>query len=98
MSILILNSPLAKIKSGFSLGFIEGCRGAAYDYSGSCVASKGLLKDAGQFGVSVRDVGLGVVGKGRDDVTQGREGLVDVLGLIQDRPLSTSFTDLPQKM
>lgn len=43
-------------------------------------------------------MGFGVVGKGGDDVTQGREGLVDVLGLIQDSSLSTSFTHLLQKM
>ena len=79
----LLHSPLAKIKGGLGLRFIERRGGATDDYSGSCIASKRLLEDTSQLGISVRDVSLGGVSEGGDHVTQSRQGLVDVLGLIQ---------------
>ena len=44
--------------------------------------------------IPVRDVTLVSIGQSRDDVSEGGERLVDVLGLVKDRTFGSGFADL----
>lgn len=52
--------------------------------SGLAVATEGVLEDAGDLGVALGDVVAGfLVRKGRDDVAEGTQGLINFLGLFE---------------
>jgi hypothetical protein len=44
--------------------------------------------------IPVRDVTLVSIGQSRDDVSEGGERLVDVLGLVKNRTFGSGFADL----
>jgi len=64
-------SPLAELQRRLGLGLVVAGRRAADDDCGAGVSSERLLEDAGELGVAIGHVGLGV-GQCRDNVGQGR--------------------------
>lgn len=62
------------------------CGADARHHQGLGIPSQRRLEEAGQLGISIRNVLRPAVHESRDDVTEGREGQVDLGGLFQPVP------------
>ena len=89
-----LLAPVREVQGRVGLGhvLVGDLEGADHRYLAP--AGQGVLEDPGQLGGPVGDELLGVVfGKGRDDVSEGGEGGVDELGLVQPHVDRVGFLD-----
>ena len=92
---LVLNllGSLTKLECGDCLLLIEDTGTASDDQTRLGVTSEGLLQDTGEFRVSVGNMGGLSIGEGVDDQTEGRQTLVDVLGLSESLTSRSCLTD-----
>ena len=62
------------------------------EHQGLAVSAQTVLEEVGELRVAVGNVGV-LLGERHDDVAEVRQGLVDVLGLGQSKPLAPAVLD-----
>lgn len=83
--------PVGIAQRAQALLIVVVCRGETGDHQCACVSSQRVLQQPGQLGVPVGDVFGASVHQGRYDVSQGREGEVDLGGLAESLTSSTGL-------